>query len=97
MEAYEVEDRVPVWLNEHLRSRRGLGLVLHGERLTSGETAHLEKCAACNEWLETFTRLARKAGFAITFRIPACPARSAKRAAVSSFFDSHSRHVESLT
>src|SRR5436190_14125772 len=97
MEAYAVEERVPVWLDEHLPTRRGLDLVLHGEGLTFRETAHLEKCAACNEWLETFIRLARKAGFAIAFRIPPCSARSAKEAVAGRFFNSRSSHLESLT
>jgi len=97
MAAYEVEERVPVWINEHLATRKGLDLVLHGERLTFRETAHLERCIACNEWLETFTTLARKAGFAITFRIPACPSRSARDAAATRFCHSYSSHVESLT
>jgi len=97
MAVSKVDERVPISLHQHLPSRRGLALILHGERLTATEVGHLEECATCNEWLVTFTGLARKAGFPITFRIPARPHRSAKRIDTAHFFSSHSSHIESVT
>lgn len=95
MAVSKVDERTPISLNQHLPSRRGLALVLHGERLTATEVGHLEECATCNEWLVTFTGLARKAGFPINFRIPARQLRSAKRADTGHFIHSHSSHLES--
>src|SRR5689334_16990168 len=97
MAVHEVEAQAPVWLNEHLPSRRGLALVLHGGNLSATETAHLENCATCNEWLQTFTGLARKAGFPIGFRIPACSARSDRNSAAGRVFHAQSSRLESLT
>ena len=97
MAVSKVDERVPISLNQHLPSRRGLALILHGERLTATEVGHLEECATCNEWLVTFTGLARKVGFPISFRIPARPPRSAKRPDTGPFFRSHSSHMESTT
>jgi hypothetical protein len=97
MAASEVKERVPISHNQHLPSRRGLALILHGERLTTTEIGHLEQCATCNEWLVTFTGLARKAGFPITFRIPPRPLRSAKHADTGAFYHSQTSHAESMT
>ena len=60
----------PDILNEHFGSERGWLLIRDGGALTDGEIRHLEHCRACNEWLDTFAQLARKAGFRIAFEIP---------------------------
>jgi hypothetical protein len=80
----------------HVECRRGLALVLRGERLTAEESAHLEDCVRCNEWLTTFTGLARKAGFPISFRIPPSPIQALRRDRPS-YFPLHSSHSESTT
>ena len=87
MPVYQFERRgTSIRRGEHLQTRRGLALVLRGERLTAAETAHLEQCHICNEWLTTFTGLARKVGFPIQFSIPPCWNGSRRRTAGGSFF-----------
>jgi hypothetical protein len=97
MAVYQLERETTIRCSEHLQTRRGLALVLRGERLTNAEAAHLEGCHICNEWLTTFTGLGRKVGFPIRFRIPPCWAGSPKRTAGGSFFGSNSTHSESAT
>jgi hypothetical protein len=97
MSVYQLDSGASIRRGEHLQTRRGLTLVLHGEVLTNSETAHLQTCHICNEWLTTFAGLARKVGFSIRFRVPACWAQSTKHEAGTSFFRTDSTRPESTT
>jgi hypothetical protein len=55
-----------------MHPHRGWTLIRDGEVITQEEAAHLECCPGCNDWLAGFMTLARKAGFPISFEIPAC-------------------------
>jgi hypothetical protein len=57
-------------LEKHLHPHRGWTLIRDGGVLTPEESAHLECCHSCNEWMVSFVSLARKAGFHISFVIP---------------------------
>jgi hypothetical protein len=55
----------------HLHPNRGWALIRDRGKLSPEETEHLRTCLSCNFWLAKFSSLARKAGFPITFEIPA--------------------------
>jgi len=97
MVVYETKERVSTPIGEHLQSRRGLTLVLHHQDLTAMETLHLERCANCNEWLSTFTTLARRAGFPIAYTIPPRPVRGVRRVSARPVFGPPTNHAESMT
>jgi hypothetical protein len=56
----------------HMQPRRGWTLIRDGGILTQQETAHLESCQACNDWLVGFVSLARNAGFHVFVEVPPC-------------------------
>jgi predicted anti-sigma-YlaC factor YlaD len=65
-----------VSVDEHISPDRGWLLIRDSGQLTEPEVGHLYCCSVCNDWITTFTRLARKAGFRISFDIPPCDSRA---------------------
>jgi len=56
---------------QHLNANRVWALIRDGRAFTSLETAYVEACINCHDWITTFAKMAEKSGFEISFVIPA--------------------------
>jgi hypothetical protein len=65
----------------HLLPHRAWGLIRDRGALASKEIEHLEYCQGCNDWLVTFVKQARRAGFPIAFQVPQVKSRLQEGAA----------------